>query len=248
MPDDGASPPAPAPMDFLVLCQGRTGSNLLRSLLDSHPEISCDRELFHPDRAVRDPPLEYLGRARAERGSIVAGFKLTSHCMLHRPGLAAVVPQMAARVIVLRRPHYLAQMVSGRLATSSERFHREVGAPPEPQRRVRLPADRVVALCRRMRLQDELLAPLARNRPLLEIEYRGGFAEADMAQAQSFLDVRSQPLVAGEARVRIRPLAETVVNWDEISATLTHTEFEWMLSEERDFAPEEPTVAVQPSS
>ena len=37
-----------SPSRFVVLCEPRTGSNFLVSMLNSHPEILCHNEVFHP--------------------------------------------------------------------------------------------------------------------------------------------------------------------------------------------------------
>lgn len=50
---------------FIILAQGRTGSTLLQSLLDSHPRIRCDREVLGNRKRE---PLQYVtGMALRER-------------------------------------------------------------------------------------------------------------------------------------------------------------------------------------
>lgn len=71
---------------FMVLGSARTGSNLLLSLLSTHPAIKMYSELFNLDtlpesdlREVLDDPVAYLQRrlARAERpGIATVGFKM----------------------------------------------------------------------------------------------------------------------------------------------------------------------------
>jgi LPS sulfotransferase NodH len=46
---------------FMIITGGRTGSTLLVSLLDSHPEIACAYEVFHPLTAYVLPPLPNNG-------------------------------------------------------------------------------------------------------------------------------------------------------------------------------------------
>ena len=45
---------------FLILARKRTGSSMLRSALDSHPNVSCLGEIFRVDRplAERDKALK----------------------------------------------------------------------------------------------------------------------------------------------------------------------------------------------
>jgi len=63
---------------FLIVCQPRTGSNWLCSLLQSHPQILCHHEVFHPDEIYyavghRDGRLAHLGSAR-DRDADPQGF------------------------------------------------------------------------------------------------------------------------------------------------------------------------------
>jgi len=63
---------------FLIACQPRTGSNWLCAMLQSHPQILCHHEVFHPDEIYyavghRDGRLAHLGSAR-DRDGDPAGF------------------------------------------------------------------------------------------------------------------------------------------------------------------------------
>ena len=97
------APDDQAPCRFVVLAVPRVGSNYLCSLLNSHPEILCHHELFHPkgiylaygykdgrldlDGPTRrlsempgqadEPTLEY--RVPRRRGWVPAGRAATTH-------------------------------------------------------------------------------------------------------------------------------------------------------------------------
>ncbi len=63
---------------LLIACQPRTGSNWLCSLLQSHPQILCHHEVFHPDEIYyavghRDGRLSHLGSTH-ERDRDPLGF------------------------------------------------------------------------------------------------------------------------------------------------------------------------------
>ncbi len=46
---------------FIIFGQGRSGSTLLKQLLDSHPEITCEGELLNvEDKYVTNPLLRKL--------------------------------------------------------------------------------------------------------------------------------------------------------------------------------------------
>lgn len=45
---------------FVIVCNGRTGSNMLVSYLNSHPEILCFNEVFHLNAPILGFPYERL--------------------------------------------------------------------------------------------------------------------------------------------------------------------------------------------
>jgi len=51
---------------FIILAHGRTGSSLLTTLLDSHPQIIAFSELFHKDDAARNRMSEAVGKGIGE--------------------------------------------------------------------------------------------------------------------------------------------------------------------------------------
>lgn len=54
---------------FAILSKPRTGTHLLRSYLDSHPDIRCEGEIFHP--RIHWPHLEGLDEATSAREVLV---------------------------------------------------------------------------------------------------------------------------------------------------------------------------------
>lgn len=135
---------------FAIFAAKRSGSNMLCTLLDAHPRITCHHELFNPRgvfvalrwrglassavdlRARDDDPLGHLARVWAgswppvpaalasEPPVLARGFKLTR-------GQAAVIeaallddPTVAK--IVLRRANLLATLVSEKIAVALDEW------------------------------------------------------------------------------------------------------------------------------
>ena len=102
---------------FLILTSGRSGSDLLVSLLDSHPELVCDGELLmmrraFPDQLVRSrEALAGLRRARAY------GFKLTRDNILAQgveepAAFVQALHERGYRMVLLERRDLLQHAVS----------------------------------------------------------------------------------------------------------------------------------------
>jgi LPS sulfotransferase NodH len=118
---------------FAIVAAPRTGTNLLCTLLNSHPEILCHHEVFNPGGiyyaldlrdesidlgtiAARDlEPLGFLERVyRTGRGQRCVGLKWTRG--QHKQVLDRLVANRATRIIVVRRRNRLKVFASQRIA------------------------------------------------------------------------------------------------------------------------------------
>jgi LPS sulfotransferase NodH len=118
---------------FVIVAARRTGSNLLCTLLDSHPAILCHHELFNPRGifqalsrrgegfdlgtiAERDEdPEAFLDRVwREARGHPCVGFKMT--CGQAEATLRRLLGDRGVRKIVLHRRNRVKTWVSERMA------------------------------------------------------------------------------------------------------------------------------------
>lgn len=111
---------------FAIVSIGRTGSTMLQNLLDSHPEIECKHELFHPDPAMRDVTFyqysgqlsrqEYLRKQAYTTEKPVKGFKMPVSWLPMQPGAFEDIAKLGYGVIRLKRRDVLAHFVSLKLA------------------------------------------------------------------------------------------------------------------------------------
>ncbi len=133
---------------FIVAGTQRTGTTLLRTSLNSHPQVSCHGEVFKLGRTPYALPDGYRHYTRAKlprrinallcgRSSVRAflremfseadraaiGFKLMlSHCK-SRPDVWDVTKSFQPRVILVTRSNVLKTLVSRRAAASSGVYH-----------------------------------------------------------------------------------------------------------------------------
>jgi len=120
---------------FLIYAQPRTGSTWLVDLLNSHPEIECDSELFNDDyqemarrlwsrRLLRKYPIPYM-QVRAKTCPYPAyGFKLLHYQTRRSIDLLAKLHQRGWHIISLRRNQLWNQAVSDVLAIQTRKYHR----------------------------------------------------------------------------------------------------------------------------
>lgn len=133
---------APPDTRFVLFARGRSGTTLLLSMLDAHPEIEADGEILRR-RAWRPNALieQRVGQTRAP----VYGFKLLSYQLrslqTHLPDRRAFLETLVEqgyRVLYLRRQNLLRHALSGLYAEHRRRWHQtDTDAPARPTIRVR---------------------------------------------------------------------------------------------------------------
>lgn len=163
-------------MRFVILAHGRSGSNWLVDLLNSHPACHCHGEIFLPAFVARRPPedpLAYLEQlmSAGKPGKTHIGFK-------HLPTFdhrvtRQVVADPRYRVVILTRRDRLAQYASQVIAERTDRWMQQEGEASESQPRVRFAVRDFIDFCesseRWFRPERQQLRRL--GRPALEITY-----------------------------------------------------------------------------
>jgi hypothetical protein len=218
---------------FVILCLGRTGSSHLQSLLDSHPSIRCFGEIFSSNApahasvfinsSYRDPAA-YLEDLFRGAGRPVVGFKLPRNSITGLPrsaDLVAADPGM--RVIRLSRGNPLAQLVSRTLQRSTQISHSLQGGYDGAT--VRIDPDWAVRALERMEQNERDLDTLAEDHPCHRILYEELGDRSRLEDVQRFLGASPAPLSSWFEKLRKRPLADTVENWDDLVRGLRKTRF-----------------------
>jgi len=122
-----------ADIRFVIIANPRTGTNHFIDLLNSHPEISCHREVFHRDTVYlmdgthnellkkrNENPLAFLSELYNSSPTKASGFKIF---MDHDNSvLDAVLRDTTIKKIVLYRPNLLAVHSSAQIAVAEQRW------------------------------------------------------------------------------------------------------------------------------
>ena len=218
---------------FVIVCGPRTGSELLRELLDSLPGVRCEGELLQ-----RAPgwPLAYLnGRAvLGGRGGAAWGCKvLDSHLHLglaqSRPPGDRLLAELVAggwSIVNLRRRDLLAQALSYahamqdqwhfRAASRFDRFEADTAA--------------VIALLHVLdgnaRWLDERLAEVPHTTVSYEDDLRQPVSrEATLSRLAGLLGVAPARASSDLRAVAPERPENRITNFDELAAALAHTRF-----------------------
>jgi hypothetical protein len=159
--------PAAAYVRFIIVCDARTGSNMLVQALNSHPRIVCFREIFNWQLPAVDYAADGFGTSATEDVALRQGdparFLRTRVFAAHDPATAAVgfkfpyphfwgYPGMrerlaadaALRIIHLQRRNAFRSLVSRKIALATERWAED----PQFDLRRRLTPSRLGAAAR----------------------------------------------------------------------------------------------------
>lgn len=229
---------------FVILSNGRSGSNLLVSLMRSHPEILQHGEIFGEfqleSRAVRRRInragiCAYLDRRLSRMTTeTAAGVKILYNNIEKRygevrgvPGIEALPDHIRAdqriKVIHLIREDKLAMLISIRLASESGRYT----SGSYGDRTVHLPVDWVreqfAEIESRERRVDALFPPERLHR--LTYEALVADKEENMRRVFAFLDLEAAPIHSAMRRQNKRGKAEIVENFGELRQAFAGTRY-----------------------
>lgn len=233
----GAVPTARELRRLVMFCPPRSGSELLVSLLDGHPEVRCEGELFkHP----RPYPFRYLeGKAKlaALRGHRVWGCKLLFQQLRWWATAFGSAREFLNRLheagytfVVLDRRNLLLQALSLVHAERSELFHYAADEQPrfEP---IFVDAAEVLSLVYTFDDYSAWAHSIVAQLPHVELWYEEDLLSMSQQQATArrLFEVLGlhTALDAQPKFVRVAPqsVRERVVNYEDLESTFTRTRF-----------------------
>lgn len=214
--------PAP-PRKFMIFAQGRSGSTLLTSTLDSHPEIRCDDEILIVPRVF---PRSFVKLAARQAPAQAYGFhvKITQlHAWQGIHDIAGFLKDMEKDgwgIVYLWRGNLLRQVVSNVYAEAAGTYHMD-GGQKRPASII-LPLERLAhEIDWRTRLHEAEQAAV-QGRKFFEIVYERDLQDpkrqADtFAALQDFIGVSGMPLKPRLKKMVFSPLFELLSNYDEVA-------------------------------
>ncbi len=233
---------------FAVLSARRSGSNLLCTLIDSHPDALCHHELFNPrgiftaldlrdmdtplhDMAARErDPIAFLSQVWGyARSHACVGFKMTPD--QHPEILRTLLDDPGVAKIVLRRNNPLRALVSERIAEITGRWEAYAGescgqpvdAAPHP--RIHIEPDELDRHVRHVEaFYDSLTGTMQRSgQRWLELRYESLFDAGEQQRLCDFLGLSPRVLRARSIRQNPEPLEHLLDNADALRRSLAST-------------------------
>ncbi len=215
---------------FIIFGQGRSGSNLLVDLFNSHPDIYCDRELLNKSRLKRKYklirpliymfPYKYISSHLDKHAEKTYGFKLMYHQIRKYHGFINKLCNDDWKIIHIQRKDVLKQSFSGIIARKKGNYIRKAGAAIDRDQIYIDPQDVVKALKNRLRsLKHEFEA--LQGLEYLDVVYENDLAESNlwnksMERIFHFLNVDPVEVHTSMLKTDDRTYEERISNYQEI--------------------------------
>jgi LPS sulfotransferase NodH len=218
---------------FVIFAQGRTGSTLLTSLLDSHPDIRCADEIL---RRPRLDPVRHVERAARTTSGSAYGFHVKCYQLSRlqrQDDWAAFLTTLHERnwkIIYLRRDNLFEHVISGFFAKAAGRYHYDTNGEERRPETLEIEPPRLMKwLEQRHRLRNEEVAALS-GLPHIELVYERDLRDPEprklaLDRAQELIGVPVRPLTTSLQKSVTKPLPELISNYAEIRALLADTPY-----------------------
>lgn len=230
---------------FLIFGQGRSGSALLKELLNSHPKISCDGELFNKDtlyipnkhllKASCYFPLPYIIYRQLIHKNRVYGFTLFIHHVKRIGRRIKYLSDRNWKIVYIRRVDTLHQSFSNIVAQETAIWHRRKDEKKElPEFQLTIPTER---LFRQLRVREKWLAQehkALNGLPFFEVIYEDMLEDKScwgktIQQVFDFLGVDNAPVSSKLLKTYPKPYADIVTNYGELIQAVKNSPFSYML-------------------
>jgi LPS sulfotransferase NodH len=224
---------------FAILTYQRTGSTLLMDALDSHPEVMCHGEVFHPDavwytkayprwseeatRAVAErdaDPRGFLERLYADDfGHAAVGFKLMpGHAAAFAP---ALMRDQSIAKIVLRRENRVRVFVSNVRAATIKNWN----AVPYDGLAIHVDHEELQEFARLYDAYYYWIDACLEGQRVLRVSYESLFSPARLERLLEFIRVDPDPFQLSPTKQRQSHdgMRKAISNYDELAEQLAGT-------------------------
>ena len=239
---------------FVIIKGHRTGSSFLATHLDSHPEIICLPEIFHPNRVVLGPdhkvcdkeklmgwrtshPVDFIEKVlngKYSQNIKAVGFKLLYEDAAgpDRPAWKWMQENKQLHIIHLIRDNHLAQFLSLRQAMIRGRWNAKTKVDTNPIR-VSLPVEQCEVMFERTDTWIKSMRIRFSSHPYKEVHYDNLTTDTsnELHHIQKFLGVEPQKLKSGLNKLNRWSLRESIGNYDVLKKHFHGTQWEKFFDE-----------------
>ncbi|MEO1621136.1 MAG: hypothetical protein AAFU53_08900 [Cyanobacteria bacterium J06632_3] len=226
---------------FAIVAGYRTGSTLLADLINHHPDIFCDQEIFFPFihsryTHIQWPYLYMQGKSMSSPRRIY-GFDLKPEQIMHITSqqdhslqrILWTMHEGGWKIIYLQRSNLVRQVISNYLAIKRQHWH---DRPGEPLKRQKIVVDMgiLMKMLTRHGSIDQKAQEAMVNIPHLALSYESDLLNAAQHSGTAqrvfeYLRVRSIPVKTAMKKIAASHLSDDIGNWDEVVENLSQSQY-----------------------
>jgi len=230
--------------NFIIYGMGRSGSNLLRTLLNSHPEVFCDNEIFHKKRRakknkvvqylIQHYPVSYVYYKKYSSKANIYGFKLHQSQLDDTEKILTKLHGKGWKIIHLYRKNILKQAISMKVAQQTGKWIRNAKMP-DPEEKFYIDPENLLAHINNRIFYTEQVFRVLDKIEHLEVVYEDDLYYQDKWPATTgkiFDYLNTYPVEAQTKRLKTdpRPDWERIENFDEILDFLSKNGYAHLVS------------------
>lgn len=224
---------------FAIVFVGRQGSSYLQGLLNSHPDATCEGELFSPTARLLADVIRrrtisfrnsrhstvgsYLLKKLHKKNSKAVGFKMPYLSLVEHPDAIDAFKTFRYRIIRLSRDNLLDQFISFRLATLNDAWRSDRGSTTVTRFSAE-PRD-VEDAFRNWTRWDAELSAMTETLPNLHVTYEELVGGPGVSRSLEFLELPSIPLHSPFKRQRSGTQSEIIENYFDLKERFADTEW-----------------------
>jgi LPS sulfotransferase NodH len=221
----------------IILSRSRTGSNLLKSLLNSHPGIYFYGEVFRSLQS-KDPRELYDSVFSAKPSFInVAGFKI----FYYHPEDASfestwnrLINDKSIKVIHLKRKNLLRTLVSRKIAELNNDWKQTGRSKQNSNKHVFLDKKECEAFFEQTKSWEKQFDELFNEHPKIDVFYEDLINRNHhdlLGDIQNFLDVKEKNLKTNLVRQNPEKLSDLISNYNELKEAFVGGYWEYFFQE-----------------
>lgn len=222
---------------FLLFAYGRSGSELLRSLINSHPEIYCDEEIFLDRRAVM--PKRYLDNLSRIPQKKIYGYKAKLPQLelqyKNDEKLKEIFLSSDFKIIYLRRKNYLRQAISIIIGNQRNKWH-DSKASPLSGKKFQINCSELLELMHWIEIYEHKEKKILEGTEYLSLTYEGDLLNQQNHQETlnkvfQYVGVKPVPVETNFFKTTSSNLSDFIENHEEVMDVISKTKYADLLGD-----------------
>lgn len=221
-----------SPTRFIIFASARSGSSLLRNLMDSITNVCCEGELLHHD--VLLPSFQIYSKC-ARSNAEVWGCKILSYQIIRQPTIRneeRFLPYLykkGFKCIYLRRENLVFHALS-HIRARIYGYQEKKTSKEASKGGILIDPDYILSWIKISESMENYEKRLISKVPHLSLTYENNLQHEKVHQSTvnnicDFLGIKSSPVTANLRKISPRTLKESLTNYEDIQKCLSKTQY-----------------------